>query len=138
MPAYYTGSRHARTVLSLLLAGHLRDRAAAYDAASPVRYVDADDPPVLTLHGTADPVVPFDQAERLHAALREAGTPNELIAVEGGTHGLFRQRASVRDAIVRFLDEQFAPAAGTPGDGPNAAAPDAAAADPGGRGGVAP
>ncbi len=69
MPAYYTDSRHSRTVLSLFLAGHLALRRGAYDAASPVRYVDPADPPVLTLHGTADPIVPVDQARRLHAAL---------------------------------------------------------------------
>ena len=107
MPAYYTGSKHARTVLSLFLAGHLDAQRPLYDAASPVRFVDADDPPVLTLHGTADPVVPFDQAERLHAALEEAGVSNRLVPVEGGTHGLFRQRDAVRTEIARFLDARF-------------------------------
>ena len=108
MPAYYTGSQHARTVLSLFLAGHLRDRRLAYDAASPVRFVDADDPPVLTLHGTGDRVVPFDQAKRLHAALEKAGVSNELVPIAGGMHGLFRQRDTVHDTIARFLEARLA------------------------------
>ncbi|QDT14290.1 alpha/beta hydrolase [Alienimonas californiensis] len=119
MPAYYTGSRHARTVLSLFLAGHLAVRRAAYDAASPVQYVDPDDPPVLTLHGTADPIVPFDQAERLHAALKTAGVANELIPVQDGTHGLFGHRDAMRTAVGRFLAERLQPAPASPdGAGP--------------------
>ena len=109
MPAYYAGSPHARTVLSLFLGGHLADRRGVYDAASPVRFVDAADPPVLTLHGTADPVVPFDQATRLHAALDAAGVPNELAPIVGGSHGLFRQRAAVWTRANAFLDAHLAP-----------------------------
>ena len=111
MTAYYTGSRHARTILSLFLGGHLVSRPGAYAAASPVNFADAADPPVLTLHGTADPVVPFDQAERLHAVLEAAGVPNELVPVRGGTHGLFRNRAEVRRALYRFLDARLKPTA---------------------------
>ncbi|MFH5804672.1 alpha/beta hydrolase fold domain-containing protein [Alienimonas sp. DA493] len=109
MPAYYTGNRHARTVLSLFLAGHLAVRRSAYDAASPVRYADEDDPPVLTLHGTADPIVPFDQAERLHAVLESAGVANQLVPVEGGGHGLFGHRDAVRVRVGEFLAERLRP-----------------------------
>ncbi|NNJ26397.1 alpha/beta hydrolase [Alienimonas chondri] len=117
MPAYYTGSRHARSVLSLFLEGHLAVRQAAYEAASPVRFIDADDPPVLTLHGTADPVVPYDQAEILHETLKEAGVSNELVPVPGGTHGLFRERGAVRNRVSRFLAAQLRPAAKVPAAG---------------------
>ena len=33
-------------------------------------------PPVITVHGDADPVVPFEHARRLTAALDAAGVPN--------------------------------------------------------------
>ncbi len=33
---------------------------------SPLSYIRGDLPPVLTLHGDADPVVPYEHAERLH------------------------------------------------------------------------
>ena len=107
MPAYYTGNRGARAVLSLFLGGHFRDRPAVYRAASPVNFVDAADPPVLTLHGTADNVVPFDQAERLHAALETAGVENELVPIEGGRHGLWRQRDEVRRRLYDWFDDHL-------------------------------
>ncbi|MEM9701075.1 MAG: alpha/beta hydrolase [Planctomycetota bacterium] len=107
MPAYYTGSRHARVALTLFLQGHLAVREAAYRAASPVQFVDEDDPPVLTLHGTADSVVPYDQAVRLHAALKEAGVANELVPVDNGRHGLFAQRNFVRRQVVDYLAERL-------------------------------
>ncbi len=42
-----------------------------YDAASPIRYVDAA-PPTLLIHGTRDSIVPASQSERLTQSLREA------------------------------------------------------------------
>ena len=116
MSAYYTGSRHSRAVLSLFLGGHLADRTAVYDAASPARFVDPADPPVLTVHGTADSVVPFDQAERLHAALDDAGVTNELIPIEGGQHGLWRQRTEVRRRMYEFFDVRLKPNSAAPTD----------------------
>ena len=56
---------------------------------SPINYVTKGAPAVLTLHGDADPVVPFTQATRLHAALERAGVPNRLVPIRGGRHGDF-------------------------------------------------
>ena len=44
---------------------------------------------MLTLHGEADPVVPYTQAKRLHEALDRAGVPNRLVPIRGGGHGDF-------------------------------------------------
>ena len=57
-------------------------------AASPVTYVDADDPPFLILHGTQDGVLPVAQAEMMHAQLTEVGVSSTLLIVENGDHGL--------------------------------------------------
>jgi dipeptidyl aminopeptidase/acylaminoacyl peptidase len=46
-------------------------------------------PPVLTLHGDADDIVPYQHAVRLHQALQKAGTPSELHTIAGGNHGGF-------------------------------------------------
>jgi acetyl esterase/lipase len=45
---------------------------------SPLTYVRAGLPAILSIHGDADPVVPYDQSTRLHQALSAAGVPNEL------------------------------------------------------------
>ncbi|MCL2316650.1 MAG: alpha/beta hydrolase, partial [Actinomycetia bacterium] len=58
-------------------------------AASPLAHVPADGsdlPPFLLLHGLDDKVVPFDQSDRLHAALIEAGASSTLIGIPGADH----------------------------------------------------
>jgi len=66
---------------------------------SPISYVAAGGalPAVLTVHGDADPVVPYQQAVRLHEALTRAGAANRLYTVRGGRHGDFRG-----DDVLRF------------------------------------
>jgi acetyl esterase/lipase len=56
---------------------------------SPLTLVRPNLPPILTLHGDADPIVPYQHAVRLHEALTKAGVPNRLHTVPGGGHGGF-------------------------------------------------
>jgi carboxymethylenebutenolidase len=58
-------------------------------------------PPVLILHGDADPVVPVEEARKLARLLRAAGRPHEMQLYPGGGHG-FRP-AEGRDAFARVL-----------------------------------
>jgi len=69
--------------------GTAPDAPARAARVSPLNYVTKGAPAVLTLHGDADPVVPFTQATRLHAALERAGVPNRLVPIRGGRHGDF-------------------------------------------------
>jgi acetyl esterase/lipase len=54
---------------------------------SPLTYVRKGLPPVLSIHGDADPVVPYEQSARLTKALKASGDQAELITVPGGEHG---------------------------------------------------
>ena len=54
---------------------------------SPITYVRKGLPPMLSIHGDADPVVPYDQSVRLTKELKAAGNQAELITVPGGQHG---------------------------------------------------
>ena len=74
---------------------------------SPLTYVRAGLPPVLTIHGDSDPIVPYDHGVRLHEALGEAGVPNQLVTVEGGGHGGFSADDNIRiyAAIRAFLGQ---------------------------------
>lgn len=57
--------------------------------ASPVTYIDAEDPPVITFHGSKDPVVPIEQATLLDEALEKGGVKNhKLVILEDADHGL--------------------------------------------------
>ena len=57
---------------------------------SPLTYVRKDLPPVLTIHGDSDEMVPYQDAVKLRAALDGAHVPNDLITIPGGKHGRFR------------------------------------------------
>ena len=75
------------------------------ERVSPLTYVRKTVPPILTIHGDKDGLVPYDHAVRLHAKLTAAGVPNQLITVPGGNHGGFARPEMVRiyGAIKEFL-----------------------------------
>jgi acetyl esterase/lipase len=75
------------------------------ERVSPLTYVRKSVPPILTIHGDKDGLVPYDQAVRLHAKLTAAGVQNQLITVPGGNHGGFARPEMVRiyGAIKEFL-----------------------------------
>ncbi len=57
--------------------------------ASPITYVTKDDPPILIIHGTKDPLVPYQQSVVFADALKKAGVPIILQRIENGEHGGF-------------------------------------------------
>jgi len=69
---------------------------------SPVHLLSDAAPPIITIHGTVDVVVPYPQAEALHGALT---TKNRLITMEDGGHGRFtdQQWQHARATIFEFL-----------------------------------
>lgn len=74
---------------------------------SPLTYVRSELPPILTLHGDADTIVPYDHAVRLHRALGEAGAPHRLHTIPGGGHGGFtlEENLEAMRTIRSFLAE---------------------------------
>lgn len=72
------------------------DREAVAKRVSPLTYVRAGLPPILTIHGDADPTVPYQHALRLQEALNKAGVPNQLTTVPGGKHGGFSRDETLR------------------------------------------
>ena len=85
---------------------------ARWEEISPIRQVHAATPPCLILQGTADFLVPHDQATRYAERAKEVGADVELHLVEGAPHGLDRVAAGpeARRLIERsraFLLEQL-------------------------------
>jgi acetyl esterase/lipase len=91
---------------SRLVGGPIQQRKEAARSASPITYVSSDDPPFLLIHGTDDPLVPYDQSERFLAALQEEGVDAALIKVQGGAHGGFRSGELDR-RIRLFFDKHL-------------------------------
>ncbi|OYV03349.1 MAG: carboxylesterase, partial [Verrucomicrobiales bacterium VVV1] len=85
-----------------LLGGPVSEREAVAKEASPVTHVSKGDAPFFTAHGTKDPLVPFAQAEELHAALQKAGVPSLLQEMTNGGHGF--KSPVLDERIKQFLD----------------------------------
>jgi acetyl esterase/lipase len=101
-------SKRVAGILDVLLNGPPEQQSASYRAASPITYVAKDDPPILTLHGTADPVVPVDQATEFDAAMKKVGASHTLMLMEGEGHGFKREAdKQAREATFRFFDEHL-------------------------------
>ncbi|HIV15903.1 MAG TPA: prolyl oligopeptidase family serine peptidase [Candidatus Avisuccinivibrio pullicola] len=69
--------------------------------------ISRDAPAVLTIHGSDDGIVPVEQAQLLHATLKEKGVKEHLRIIEGGHHAGFAptQYAEAYDAVFAFLKE---------------------------------
>jgi acetyl esterase/lipase len=82
---------------------------------SPLTYVRGGLPPIITIHGDADPVVPYSNAVRLHEALNKAGVPNQLVTIPGGKHGGFSRDETSRafTTIREFLSKHGLSGPGT-------------------------
>lgn len=75
---------------------------------SPLSYVREGLPPIITIHGDADPLVPYSHAVRLHEGLDKAKVSNQLFTVKKGDHGDFSVKDSIEayKAIFKFLKKQ--------------------------------
>src|SRR5258708_4926881 len=85
--------------------GGMANREEIAKRVSPLTYVRAGLPPIISIQGDADPTVPYSQNVRLHQALDKAGISNELVTVPGGKHGGFSDAEMTKAyaAIRAFL-----------------------------------
>ena len=85
--------------------GSLPNREEVATRVSPLTYVREGLPPILTIHGDADPIVPYAHATRLKDKLDAAGVTNQLHTVPGGGHGRFSDSETIEiyETIFSFL-----------------------------------
>jgi acetyl esterase/lipase len=78
---------------------------------SPLTYVRAGIPPIISVHGDADPTVPYTQKQRLHQALDKAGLAHELVTIPNGKHGGFTDQDNLKaySSIRAFLSRYGLP-----------------------------
>lgn len=100
---HHIDSTRSEDPVSKLIGGGLHGNPVKAKAASPITYVTANDPPVLTVHGTKDPTVPYDQAVRIDATLRNAGVTSYFITVKGGGHGF----GNLADGRVKAFFDKY-------------------------------
>jgi dipeptidyl aminopeptidase/acylaminoacyl peptidase len=91
-------------------------------AASPISHVDPSDAPIFLANGTADILVPPDQALRMGDALEGAGVRHEVVIIPDAGHDE-RVVAPVEQRSFRFLRRELGdvvpgpPGSGVGGDG---------------------
>lgn len=85
--------------------GSMSNREELARQLSPIHHVRPGLPAIITIHGDQDIIVPYSHAKRLHAALDQAGVPNQLVTIKGAGHGGFNRQALVESyaAIREFL-----------------------------------
>jgi acetyl esterase/lipase len=95
-------------IFRLFLGGTPDEAAERYKAASPLTYVSKDDPPVLTLHGDMDALVPVEQARMLDERMKAVGAPHTLMVFEGQGHGFGGEHGKkAADATWAFFDRHL-------------------------------
>lgn len=94
-----------RRAYAVMWLGGQPNREQIATQVSPLTWVRPGLPPVITIHGDADPTVPYTQAQRLHDALQKAGVTQQLVTVPKGLHGGFPIDEYIRayTAIRAFL-----------------------------------
>lgn len=87
---------------SLLIGGPIQENKDKCNKAGPLMYVSKNDPPFLIVHGTKDPLVPFNQSVILAEKLKAAGVPFILQEMTDGEHGGFRSEELARRQRLFF------------------------------------
>lgn len=99
---------HMRQYAVTWVPASLPDRQDLARRVSPVTWVSKSAPPTLTIHGDADPVVPYDHGVEITKELRNAGADAEMIPVAHGQHGNFapEQNTAIFNQIFVFLEKR--------------------------------
>jgi acetyl esterase/lipase len=94
--------------LELLLGALPTNAPALARLASPVFHVDANDPPLLLLHGDQDPQMPINQSLELFGTYQKVKGPVQLEIVHGAGHGGPKFYDDQRLEVVRrFFHKHF-------------------------------
>ena len=97
------------------LDGLVRDLLGTADRTDPIMkraaaatYADTDDPPVLSVHGTDDVLVPIAEARSFNQALKDAGVDSSLVELSDAGHGFAgRHQREARKVLLEFFDRHL-------------------------------
>ena len=80
-----------------------------YKKGSPITYLDAQDPPMLLVHGTADVTVPLSQSETYLRIAKEKGAPCALEVIPDAPHtfDLQPKQRDLRPLVTGFFDQHL-------------------------------
>jgi len=93
--------------------GSVPNRVEIAKRVSPLTYVRAGLPSIISIQGDQDPVVPYSHSVRLQDALKKVAVDGQLVTIAGGKHGGFTRAENQRayEAIKAFLAKHGLPTA---------------------------
>ena len=104
----FPGSNDPKAPESILIGATPLSRPDLAKAASPVTYVDKDDPPFLIIHGEKDEIVSNKHSHLLSSWLNLVGVPNQLVIVKDAPHfGEMFDTDEVRAKVLTFIKEEL-------------------------------
>ncbi len=106
----YDKGGDAAQVLPQFLGGSGKTAQRAHIQASPLNWISPDDPPVLTIHGTKDPLVPYEHGVWITERLIANGVEAELATMSGAGHGFRGKDAEDAERrTVEFFEKHLKP-----------------------------
>ena len=104
----FPGNDDAKSPESILIGAAPLVRPDLAKAASPVTYVDKNDPPFLIIHGEKDNLVSPKQSVLLSSWLNVVGVKNEVIIVKDAPHfGEMFDADDIRTKVINFLKSEL-------------------------------
>ena len=98
------GNEDAKSPESLLIGATPLERPDLAKAASPITYIDKNDPPFIIFHGEKDNIVSNKQSKLFSAWLKYYGVQHELTIVKDAPHyGTMYDVAEIREKVIDFL-----------------------------------
>lgn len=98
------GATDPHAGVTLLLGSSVADRPDLAKYASPITYIDNNDPPFLIIHGDKDEAVDLSQSTILSSKLKQMHVKDELLIVPGAPHaGEMFDVASIYTNVLKYL-----------------------------------
>lgn len=102
----FPGAIDAKSPEGLLIGAAPLDRPDLAKMASPIHFVDEQDPPFLIIHGEKDDLVSPRQSQLLNSWLQVKKVPTELIVVPDAPHfGPMFDVPEIRVKVMEFLQK---------------------------------
>ncbi len=104
----FPGANDPKAPEGLLIGAAPLDRPDLAKMASPVSFVDENDPPFLIIHGEKDDMVSPRQSYLLNSWLQVKGIRSELMIVPGAPHyGSMFDADEIRVKVLNFLKKEL-------------------------------
>lgn len=100
------GNEDEKSPEGILIGAKPLERPDLAKAASPITYIDKNDPPFLIFHGEKDNIVSNKQSKLFSAWLKYHGVKNELTIVKDAPHfGKMYDVEEIKNKVIQFLKE---------------------------------